>query len=550
MSLEEGQTKALLLSESCTSNNTSLQLSESSSIGTSVVASSISKKYNSTDDKIKITSPSKEELLPGKVIPTSLMEDLQNWRDGKTEGTIPQGFVAAVLIGVLCGVAAFLYYQSLWWLLDVFWKQLPEMTGFRTHVPEEFWWLWIPLIGFSMAVLVGLSVVYLGEPGDLAYVVKVVHKDAYIHESHMIPMIAASQFSIIGGGSLGPEAPLVAVCAGVAGFISRKVFKTKNKNVLRKHTLMGMCAALAAFFGAPLGGSMFALEINSRFGGEYFEHSIEAIFAGEICLGVFRYLADLPISPIWFTKTVLLRTDPKEVGQGILVGILGAFVAKCFAWFHGHVMKWYATNGLLDNSKAVTRALIGSIVIVSLGLLVPHTMFWGEYEIQQILISAKADELTHIWPTTGITGFQMDSSFSCFLVGFCKMVAISFTVAGGYRGGFIFPFFLAGCAFGRSLSYIFNIKPILASLCFAAGINVSITRTALGTTLILSFLSGQENIQSAILGASIFALFTTAYMPFIKTQIPRSDLADSLRYEYNTNNKSSSVHSELMNYEP
>ena len=474
--------------------------------------------------------------LPGKVIPTSFLEDIQNWRDGKVEGTIPQGFVAAVVIGVSCGFAAFLYYRSLWWFLAFVWNDLPDITGFRENVSEEFWWLWIPFVGFTMAVCVGLSVVFLGEPGDLAYVVKCVHKDAYIDESHMIPMIAASQFSITGGGSLGPEAPLVAICAGIAGFISRTVLKTQNKNVLRKHTLMGMCAALAAFFGAPLGGSMFALEINSRFGYEYFEHGLEAVFAGEICLGVFRYIADLEITPIWFDGTVLRNTEPKEVCQGIIIGLLGAATAKCFVWFHGHVMKHFAEQGLLDNSKAVQRALVGATVIVLLGLLVPHTMFWGEYEIQQILTLAKTNELPHIWPTSGITGFQMNDCFSCFLVGVCKMIAISLTVAGGYRGGFIFPFFLAGSAFGRAISFVFDVKPIVASLCFAAGINVSITRTAFGTTLILSFLSGQENIQSAILGASIFALFATAYMPFIKTQIPRSDLHDSLRYEYMTSN--------------
>jgi H+/Cl- antiporter ClcA len=41
---------------------------------------------------------------------------------------------------------------------------------------------------------------------------------------------------------------------------------------------MGMAGALAAFFGCPLGGSLFALEVNSRFGVEYFEHvSIHSI---------------------------------------------------------------------------------------------------------------------------------------------------------------------------------------------------------------------------------------------------------------------------------
>jgi len=58
-----------------------------------------------------------------------------------------------------------------------------------------------------------------------------------------------------------------------SGYISRKIFKMTNMNLIRKHTLMGMACALAAFFGVPLGGSLFALEINNRFGIEYYEHT-------------------------------------------------------------------------------------------------------------------------------------------------------------------------------------------------------------------------------------------------------------------------------------
>ena len=112
-------------------------------------------------------------------------------------------------------------------------------------------------------------------------------------------MVAASLFTILSGASLGPEAPLVAISAAVAGFISKKVFKQSNKNVIRKHTFMGMAGALSAFFGVPLGGSLFALEVASRFGIEYFEHLIESIYAGEVCVVVFRSLAGLPLQQLW-----------------------------------------------------------------------------------------------------------------------------------------------------------------------------------------------------------------------------------------------------------
>jgi H+/Cl- antiporter ClcA len=153
--------------------------------------------------------------------------------------------------------------------------------------------------------------------------------------SHVMPMVCASQFSILGGGSLGPEAPLVAICAALGGYVSRKVFKRKNRNLIRKHTLMGMAGALAAFFGSPLGGSLFALEVNSRFGVEYFEHMVEAIFCGEVTLVVFRSLANLPIAPIWIIETPKLDgASGTNVVSGAIIGLLGAFVAMGFAKFH------------------------------------------------------------------------------------------------------------------------------------------------------------------------------------------------------------------------
>ena len=202
----------------------------------------------------------------------SFWEDAAEFRGG----TIPHSMVLGLAIGVVCGMAAYLYYALLWWLLDVIWHDVPQRIDWLTSAsgggPD---WLWIPIVGFTLALGVGVTVVYMGEPGDLPYTIKCVHDHAYLAMDHVMPMVAASQFSILAGGSLGPEAPLVAICAALGGFLSRHVFGVRERNLVRKHTLMGMAGALAAFFGCPLGGSLFALEVNSRFGVEYFEHTIE-----------------------------------------------------------------------------------------------------------------------------------------------------------------------------------------------------------------------------------------------------------------------------------
>jgi H+/Cl- antiporter ClcA len=283
------------------------------------------------------------------------------------------------------------------------------------------------------------------------------------------------------------------------------------------------------------GSLLYSLEINNRFGIEYYEHTVEAIFSGTVCVCVFRALTGLPIGPIWrigidettgeLANHLLGDSTPALVTVGAGIGLLGAAVAAGFASFHKVVMGYFKSAGLMERNKAVQRAWMGSSIMLVIAVLIPQSMFWGELEFQTIATASPAIALPHVFPTHGLIGFEMNSLSTALILGVAKMVAISFTVAAGFRGGFIFPFFLAGAAFGKALCYaIPTLSPTIATLCFAAGINVAITRTALATTLILSALAGEANALPSILASSMVSLFATSYMPFIRSQIRRTDI--------------------------
>jgi H+/Cl- antiporter ClcA len=79
----------------------------------------------------------------------------------------------------------------------------------------------------------------------------------------------------------GESPPPVSLVSSVGGLVG-KWLGHKGK-MLRTTTLMGMACGFAAFFGAPLGGSMFALEVLHRVGMEYYESATYAVLAGTLC---------------------------------------------------------------------------------------------------------------------------------------------------------------------------------------------------------------------------------------------------------------------------
>ena len=101
------------------------------------------------------------------------------------------------------------------------------------------------------------------------------------------------------------------------------------------------------------------------------------------------------------------------------------------------------------------------------------------------------------------------------------------------QGGFIFPLFFAGASLGHALLSVTDdlvppglvaASPVLMCMCFAAGLNVAVTRTPFASPLILATLSGQPNIMAPALCAALASLFVTRSSKFIGPQRDRADI--------------------------
>ncbi|MBD2108672.1 chloride channel protein [Nodosilinea sp. FACHB-13] len=414
-----------------------------------------------------------------------------------------QTMLAAAAIGIVGGMVATIYYLVLEGFMHLVWHTIPEqIEPFFTESFPAINYVWIAAsVG---GLLVGLTLYLMGLPGEVSFVVEKVHDPGRIDIKQTPAMVVASLFSIVAGGSAGPEAPLVQVNGSVGGWMAQKLGLTLRTT--RIFTFCGMAAALGAFFGAPLGGALFALEIPHRRGLEYYEALIPATLAAILSFVVFRLTTGLSIGGMYHFTSIPPLTL-MNLAEGAVLGAIGAAVAALFVLV-------FRTVGWLTRPlehRTILLATLGGLSIGLIALVFPQTLFFGEREIETIIKTGS---------TFGIT--------MLLLIGLAKMLAISCTLHSGFRGGFIFPLFYIGAAVGLAIALGFpQVHPTIGMVCMMAAVNVAITKTPISTTVILSVLSDTAMVPVIVI-ASLTSFLLTINLNMIKTQRarPLPDLGD------------------------
>lgn len=404
--------------------------------------------------------------------------------------------LCAAAIGTTGGLVASVYYYVLEEFMETVWHVGPDflMPYFPSWLPSwNYLWIVTTIGGF----LLGLTLYLMGSPGEMALVVDSVHDPGKIEIEQTPAMVVASLVSITAGGSAGPEAPLVQINGSLGGWLGDKLGLELGS--VRVLTFCGMSAALAAFFGDPIGGPLFALEIPHRRGLQYYEALIPAIVSGIFSFAIFKVNTGLTIGGIYhFAPHPSLTL--MNLLEGVSLGAVGALAGAIF------IVLFQQMGRLLTpiEESVILRATLGGLAIGLIALLFPETLFFSEKQIEGVI------ELG-----------QTSSVATLVAIAFAKMLAISFTLHCGFRGGFIFPLFFIGANIGLAIGLACPlIHPTLAMICTMAAVNVAVTKTPISTTVILSVLSSTALIPVVAI-ASFVSFFLTSNLFLLKTQRAR-----------------------------
>jgi H+/Cl- antiporter ClcA len=410
---------------------------------------------------------------------------VRRYFDGGILGMSPALLGATVVVGLAGGAIGAVYLLAIHLLQHALWPDSVSSAA-------EF----VVLGATGVAVVVIARV--LGSPGDVELLVDNIHVSGAASDVHTLrSLVPMSVLTIAAGGAAGPEAPLVTTCGTLAGWFANKRRLTVDEG--RCVTIAGMAAAFAVLFGAPLGSAIFALEILHRRGMQYTEALLPAIVGSLMGFVCYVAITGADLVPAWRIPGVA-RLHAGDLLWAAAAGVAGALIAVVFT---------YLTLGLrrlFRAAPAAARPVVGGLGLASLALCSPYALTFGEVQTGHVLATR-----------IGVGALA--------LAVVAKLVGTSLTVSSGWPGGFIIPLFFVGATVGQLTHHAFAAAPvgvICAALMVAA--NVGVTKTMLGSTLIVTEMGGLRLLPTTLIAATI-AFVLTSEVGLIHSQRERSPRA-------------------------
>ncbi len=397
-------------------------------------------------------------------------------------GMEPRVVGLVLVTGFGCGIAGACYLLVLHLLQHVLW-------------PTQ----WSGTIGFAVLGGVGLAVAVLtrvlGTPGDVELMVDNIHVSGNATGLRMLrSLVPTSWLCIAAGGAMGPEAPLVQTTGTLASWAARRAgLVVRDSRVL---TIAGMAAGFTVLFGAPLGSAVFALELLHRRGLQYYEALLPAVLGSLAGYSVYVVATGAGLAPVWHLPAPG-AVHLGDLGWAVVAGLGGALIAVSFT---------YLSTGLRWGARrlpATIRPLLGGIVLAGLGLASTYSLTFGEAQLGDILA-------------------KQHGTVAFFALAACaKLAGTSVTLSSEWRGGFIIPLFFMGACLARAFhGMVPGTNEAVMVAAFMAAANTGVTKTPLGSTLVVSTMAGFRLVPTTLI-AAIVAFVATSEIGLIHTQRER-----------------------------
>ena len=383
----------------------------------------------------------------------------------------------AVVLGIVASLAASAFLEVVALGQQWLFVQVPEALG-MTGLP--WWWVALVLALGAAVILLARRLPGATGPGPLTGF----HFD--IRVAYAPSVLLAALGTLIFGFALGPEAPLIVV----GSVIGALAMRGRGEQEVKAGRLLGGSAAIGAVFGNPFITAFMLLEFCAlgMFPATVIPAMLVALGAGyALQVGVLGFTG-------LGTHSLAVPGLPEydsigigHIGAGLIVALVAGLVALLVRQSALHVDRAAEHRRVIVIIAATAVTFIGFLIAQAFDIGPNLVLFSGE--------SGMAELVTEV------------SLVTVLVILAVKSVLFLAALAGGMRGGPIFPATYLGVAVGVGAALLFTGIP--ATPLVAAGISAAAagmtrlpaTAAILGAILVGG--SGAAVAPFAILGAVV-----------------------------------------------
>ena len=296
--------------------------------------------------------------------------------------------VVTVMLGACAGAFCWAFFFLMNAGLDLLWVKAPAWLA-AIGMPAVVYPLAFCVVG---GVAIGLFQKNVGPyPDDMNTVLAEVKKTGRYEYRHLGAMFVGALLPLLFGGSIGPEAGLTGVVAGLCSWVGDRL-KFMGAE-MRELANAGTAAILSAIFSAPLFGlaaPLFGYADDTdgrRHGGGASAATVvsapqvskpvkTAVYLLSVAgaLGAFMLLNEAAGGGSGLPHFSAMAVGTSELAWALPVVALGACAGWLFHGFGWAVGKLSARLG----DRVVVKAVVAGAILGVLGIFLPFTLFAGE----------------------------------------------------------------------------------------------------------------------------------------------------------------------------
>ena len=337
-----------------------------------------------------------------------------------------------IILGLIVGLIIWGFLRIMNYGVEFLWGYLPSLISFP---------LYTVCVCTAGGLIIGIWKRKFGDyPEELTGVIAKIKKTGRYSYNNVFSTIVSALIPLLIGASVGPEAGLTGVIAGLCTWVGDKL-KGFRKEV-QELTSIGMSATLGTIFRSPMFGFMEPLESDDETTLPKTSKIVLYFAATLSSFGIF-----ILMNKLFGIKMGMEGIEGSKIPSEnylyavplVLVGIAAGYLFFAFKKLTGtleHHLKKYV----------VLRAVCCGLILCISGTFLPLTMFSGEHQITEVM----AD-------------MEKIGAVMLLIIAAAKLLLTNICIDTGLKGGLFFPVIFCGISIGCAMSLLLGINVLFST---------------------------------------------------------------------------------------